>query len=239
MAPLNFRSEEKRVIHINLARFKKGGENFEVPVNVNEAIRFKEGQEVNVRDVIDAPHIFSDAQKGALASEHHMKSLFGTSDPFEVAKIIITQGELQLTAEVRDKERQRKVNELIARIALGAIDPKTKLPHPAERIKLAMEEAKIRVDEFKTVDQQIDEVVDRIRPILPISFEKKTMSITIPGEYSGKAQGIVRNKGGIKEENWGSSGEWIVVVELPGGAAHQLIDEIKSLTHGRVEIKEI
>lgn len=239
MAKMQYISDDKESFHVNLARLKKGGDNFEVPVNVNEAIRFKEGRDIDVKDVVNAPHIFFDAHKGELASETHMKSIFGTSDPFAVAKVILTDGELQLTEEIRDKERERKKNEIITRIARDAIDPKTKLPHPPARIKLALEEARVRIDEFRTVDHQIEKIIDKLRVVLPISFEKKVISITVPGEYAGKCQSPVRNKGGIKEEDWGDNGQWTVVVELHGGAAMELITELKSITHGRVEIKDL
>jgi len=239
MGHMQYISDDKESVHINLAKLKKGGENFEVPVNVEEAIKFKEGKNIETKDIINAPHIFFDAQKGELASEVHMKSVFGTSDPYEIAKVILRDGELQLTSDIREKERERKKSELIAKITRGAIDPKTKLPHPPERIKLALEEAKVRIDEFRTVDQQLDEIVDKLRVILPISFEKKMLSIIIPGEFTGKAQNTIRGKGGLVEEDWGEQGEWKVTVKLPGGVAHELIDELKSLTHGNVKIKEI
>jgi ribosome maturation protein SDO1 len=239
MAPMRYISDDKESVHLNLAKLKKGGEHFEVPVNVEEAIAFKEGKSVDVKDIIDAPNIFSDAQKGELASETHMKTVFGTSDPYEVAKIILKDGEIQLTSEIRDKARQRKFNQLVAQIARDAMDPKTKLPHPPERIRLAMDEAKVRVDEFRTVDQQLEDVINKLRPILPISFEKKMLSFTIPGEFAGKAQNVVRSKGGLKEESWGNEGEWTVLLELSGGMAQEITDQLNSLTHGRVNIKEI
>ena len=91
MGKTNYISDSKETVHLNLARLKKGGENFEVPVNSEEAIRFKEGADIDVREVVNAPHIFFDAQKGEQASETRMESLFGTTDPFEVAKIILKE----------------------------------------------------------------------------------------------------------------------------------------------------
>src|SRR3989344_1978735 len=124
---------DKEGLHLNLARLKKGGDKYEFPVDCNAAIRFKEGANVDIKEVMKAPHIFYDAHKGELASEIHMESVFGTKDPFKIGQIILKEGELQLTTEIRDAERERKKSAIIARISREAIDPKTKLPHPPQR----------------------------------------------------------------------------------------------------------
>lgn len=236
MGKTHYISDDKESIHLNLARLKKDGENFEVPINSEEAIRFKEGADIDISEVINVAHIFFDAHKGELASETRMESLFGTSDPYKVAEIILKNGEIQLTSEIRDRERQRKFNLLVARIAQDAIDPKTRLPHPIERIKLAFSEAKIKVDEFRTVEHQIKDVIKKLQPILPLSFEKKVITYTIPGDFSGKAQGPVRKFGKIKDEQWGENGEWIITIELSGAAAQELEETLKNMTRGKVHI---
>ena len=240
MPKMHYISDDKESVqHLNLARLRKGGENFEISINAEEAIRFKEGRDIDVRDVIKAAHIFFDTQKGERASDTVMQSLFGTKDPFEVAAIILKEGEIQLTTEIREKERERKRNALIAKISHDALDPKTKLPHPVERIKLAFAEAKIKIDEFKTVEQQMNDVVKKLQPILPISFEKKVVIFTIAGTFAGKAQGMVRKAGTLKSESWGDDGEWIVTLELSGSAAAELEENLKHLTHGQVHVNTL
>ncbi len=239
MPKTHYITDDKESVHLNLARVRRGGEKFEVPINSAEAIRFKEGRDIDIREVVNAPHIFFDAHKGELASDTVMQNLFGTTDAFEIAKIILAEGEIQITSEIRDKERERKKNALITKIAQDAIDPKTKLPHPAERIKLAFAEARIKVDELKTVEQQITDVVRKLQPILPISFEKKVMLFTIPGNFAGKAQGIVRKAGVLKGEAWGDDGEWIVTLELSGSAGTKLEEDLRNLTHGHVHVNTL
>ena len=55
----------------------------------------------------------------------------------------------------------------------NGVDPKTKLPHPIQRLENAFEEAKIKIDERRSAEDQVKEILDKLRPVLPISFEKK------------------------------------------------------------------
>ena len=60
---------EHEKIHINLAFMKKAGSHFEIVIDPDAAIRFKETGHGEVDDVVKAQKIFSDAHKGLLASE--------------------------------------------------------------------------------------------------------------------------------------------------------------------------
>ena len=51
--------------------------------------------------------------------------------------------------------------------------PTTHTPHPVTRIELALEEAKFHVDEFTSVEEQLQEALKKLRPIIPIKFEVK------------------------------------------------------------------
>ena len=65
--------------HINIARLKKGSDVFEVVINPDKAIDFRQGK-ANFEDAVVYPKVFSDAKKGMLASEQRMNALFNTAD---------------------------------------------------------------------------------------------------------------------------------------------------------------
>ena len=91
-----------------IARLKMHGQNFEVLVDCNSAIAVREGKEADMKDVLAAMKVFTDAKKGLAASENAMKQIFQTSDAEEVAKQIILKGEIQLTSEYRNSLREIK-----------------------------------------------------------------------------------------------------------------------------------
>ena len=220
-----------------IARLKTHGQEFEILVDCNNALALKEGKNIDMRDILAAMRIFSDAKKGLEASENAMKQIFGTADVEEVSKQIIQKGEIQLTQEYRERLREEKRKQIINIIHRNGVDPKTHLPHPPQRIENAFIEAKFHVDEFKTVQEQVQEALKKLRPILPIKFEVKEIAIKIPPEYAPKCYSTVKLFGTILREEWQSNGYWIAVVELPGGMENDFYDKLNKICHGNVESK--
>ena len=181
-------SMDQERVSFNLSRLKKAGNVFEIVINPDEAIAYKHKKEdIDLKDVLRGEKIFANAKQGQLASDVEMKSLFGTDDPLRVADIILKEGEIQLTKEYRDKLREEKRKRIIFMIHRNAIDPKTKLPHPVTRIENAFNEARIHVDEFSSAEEQLDDVVKNLRPILPISIQKMRLKIHLPGQFAHQA----------------------------------------------------
>jgi len=228
---------DREKFSINLAKLKKGGENFEVAINSDNAIAFKQGKDMAIEDVITNEKIFTDAKNGLLASEKLMQQLFNTIDVKEVAKIIIKEGEIQLTTEYKQKLRDEKKKRIINFIHVNGVDPKTGLPHPVTRIENAFEEAKIHINEFKSEEKQIDEVLKKLRIILPIKFEVDEIELKIPAAYAAKMYSIVKGFSKIIKEDWLNDGSWKCVVEVTAGLKQDFFDKLNSMTHGEIETK--
>ncbi len=220
-----------------IARLKAQGQNFEILVDCSNALALKEGREMELRDVLAAMNVFSDARKGLVASETAMKQIFGTSDLSEIAKTIITKGEIQLTQEYREKLREDKRRQIITIIHRNGVDPKTHLPHPPQRIENAFIEAKVHVDEFASVQEQVQDALKKLRPILPIKFEIKEIALKIPPEYAPKCYSTVKSFGTMLREEWQTNGYWVAVIEIPGGMENDLYDKLNKICHGNVESK--
>ena len=221
-----------------IARLKKGGNNFEVLVDCDLALALKEGKAVDMKDVLAAEEVFDDSKKGLQASSTQMKSLFGTDDAVEVAKKIVEDGDIQLTSEHRNKLKEIKTKSVINLIHRNGVDPKTKLPHPVERIKLAMEEAKVSVDAFDSVERQVQEVLKKIKSVLPIKFEVKEINIKIPAQYASKSFPSIKSFGcNMVKNEWQTDGSWEGVVELPAGLQDDFFDLLNKLTHGNAETR--
>ncbi len=224
-------------INVNLARLKTHGLNFEIVVDPDLAIDFKHKKEVELSEILKAQKIFSDANKGLFASEEEMKKVFSTTNILEIAKKILDDGEIQLTAEYRDKVRDEKKKKIIQIIHRNGIDPKTKLPHPIQRIENAMAEAKVHIDEFKKAEDQVSDIVKKLSVVLPIRFAKKEIQLIIPAEYAPKMYGRVQSMAEIKKEEWMNNGSWFAVVEIPAGLQNEFFDELNKETHGNIDTK--
>ena len=230
-------SMDQERVSFNLARLKKGGKNFEVVVDPDNAIAYKRGTKIDIKEVLKGEKVFFDAKKGVFAAENEMKSLFNSSDPIKVAETILKEGEIQLTTEYRDKLREEKKKRILYLIQRNAADPKTKLPHPMTRIENAFEQAKCKIDEFKTAEEQIDEVIKKLREILPLRIEQVLLQIDVPPQFAHQAYGLIKRMGTIKKEAWGNDGALIVKLELPAGMQEEIMSKLNSMTHGGVDIK--
>jgi ribosome maturation protein SDO1 len=222
-----------------IARLEYYGEHFEILVDPDLASDFKRGEDIKIEDVLAVEEVFKDARKGDKASEEAMMKAFSTVDPIEAAPTIIKKGHVQLTAQQRKEMQEEKRKMIVATITRESINPQTKLPHPARRIEIAMEECRIHVDPFKSVDEQVKTVLKAIRTKIPIRFEKVRVAVKIPGDFTGKAYGAVSEFGTIKNEEWQQDGSWVAVIEIPGGLQDSFYTKMSELTHGQVETKLI
>jgi ribosome maturation protein SDO1 len=147
------------------------------------------------------------------------------------------KGDIQLTTEQRHKMQKNKRNRIVELIARNSMDPKTKAPHPRQRIELAMDQAGVHIDPFKPVSEQVKTTIELLRPIIPIAMENVRISVKIPAEYIGRAYGVARNFGTLEREDWQSDGSWIGIVRIPAGMQTDFYDKLNDVTKGNVSTK--
>jgi len=231
------RTYDKERVSFTLARLKKGGENFEVVISdVDKALAFRSGKEINVKEFIQSQTVFENANKGLKASEDKVKSVLGDTP---IAKII-RDGELHLTADQRKKLMEDRRNRIIEHIQQNSVNPKSGSPHPRQRIELALDQAKVSVDISENTEAQIQKVIKSIRTIIPLSFDKVKLKINIPAKYAGSAYSALKNRysASMKKEEWQNDGGIKVELEVVGGAKSDIYSLISKLTNGEAEISE-
>jgi ribosome maturation protein SDO1 len=220
-----------------IARLKKGEDHFEILVDPYLAADLLDGKEIDVLKILVIDKIFKDSKKGTHASSESLQTVFGTNNVIEIATKIIKKGEIQLTTEQRSKMQKNKKNRIIETIAKNAMDPKTKAPHPRQRIELAMDQAGVHVDPFKPVSEQVKIIIEVLRPIIPISMEQVRISVKIPAEFIGRAYGEARNFGALEREEWQSDGSWVGIVRIAAGLQTDFYEKLNDLTKGNVSTK--
>jgi ribosome maturation protein SDO1 len=220
-----------------IARLHKGADRFEVLVDPHEAEHIIEGKTENILSALAIDAVFSDSKKGTHAPIESLQKHFNTTDISTIAQEIIQKGEIQLTTEQRREMQDKKKKRIVDLIVKNAMDPTTKMPHPRTRIELALEDAKVHIDPFKSVNQQMKTILETLRPLLPISMEQARISVKIPPEHVGKAYGAVRSFGTLEREEWQSDGTWIGIVKLPAGMQTDFYDRLNTLTKGNVETR--
>lgn len=220
-----------------VARLTRGSERFEILVHPQGALEFRQGKEVELSRVLFTDTIFVDASKGMRASEDKLKEAFKTVDPLEIASTILRKGELQFTTEQRQKMAEEKRRQIVSFISRHCVDPRSSLPHPPLRIEQAMAQARCPIDPFRAAEEQAREVIDKLRPILPLRMEQIQLAVKIPPEYAAQAMGAVKSLSEIKRGEWQSDGSWIAVVEIPAGMHGAFLDKIQQVCRGSAQTK--
>ncbi|MEM2874227.1 MAG: ribosome assembly factor SBDS [Candidatus Nanoarchaeia archaeon] len=229
----------KERVSFNIAHIKKGGEDFEIVLkDPDKALAFRQGKEIDPKEFLETFDVWKDAKKGEKQSAAKMKQWLGTEDPIEAAKIILRKGELHLTEEQRKRMYEAKRTKIIQYIHQNASDPRTGAPHPIQRIELAMEQARVQIDAYQPAEAQIENVIKQLRPVLPLSFEKASFTVTLPPQHAGTAYSTLKKKYTLLNEEWQNDGSVKFKMECPAGLKTEIWAFINKLTSGQAIITE-
>ncbi|MEM1619827.1 MAG: ribosome assembly factor SBDS [Fervidicoccaceae archaeon] len=222
-----------------VARYEVGGKRFEVLVDPERAMEFRERGLPSAKEVLVGDFVYKDAKKGLKASPDELKKVFGTDDPVAVAEVILRRGELQLTAEQRRKMLEAKRKLVVTYISRNAIDPRTKTPIPPQRIEAAMEEAKVSVDLFKPVEEQALAIVKVLSRVMPIKLARALLRVRIPQAHASRAYPRVKNLGDVKRVEWSKDGALLLELEIPAGMQTEVLDKLNNLCRGEATVEII
>jgi ribosome maturation protein SDO1 len=218
-----------------IARWETQGSRFEVLVDPQAVQDLKDGKPVDLADKLALDTVFKDAKKGDKISEERLEQIFHTRNIAAIAREIVLKGEVQVTTEQRHTLQAAKRRQIVTTIARNAMNPQTGAPHPAARIEAAMEEAKVHVDPFRPVDQQVQEVLQKLRPLLPIRLDVVKVRIRLPAQHYPRVIGDLKGLGRLLEEQWMGDGSWSGVIEIPAGVQTELYEKLNARTKGAAE----
>ena len=213
-------------------RLKKVGLKFEVLVDPDKALAFKKGNLVNVEEVLAYPGVYHDVRRGDAVPEKELQDNFGTTDVFRIAKKILTEGELQFTTEQRRRFVEEKKREIADIISKRGINPQTNTVHPPQRILNAMDKIGVHVDPLIEAELQVNKIVESIKTLLPIKFQRIIVQIIIPPQHSGKTYSVLKRAVGKFEEKWLNDGSLQVTLDIPAGIQGDLFNKIGDITKG-------
>lgn len=222
---------------ITTARLMSRGDHFEIIVKADEALEYKFGKPIEPAQILIVNAIFTDASKGMKASTAKLMEHFNTTDSLKIAEVILKKGEVQITTEQRRRMIEDKKKQIIDFIARHCVDATTGLPHPPLRIEQAMNQTHIIIDPFRSAEEQAREVIEALRPILPIKIEQIRVAIKIPPEFASKAYGVVKNFGVITKEEWQPDGSWIAIVEMHAGLHTSFLERVGKICQGTLQTK--
>ena len=218
-----------------IARWETGGSRFEVLVDPAAVQELKDGKDIDLADKLALDQVFKDAKRGDKISEEHLEKTFHTRNLAAIAKQIVLKGEVQVTTEQRHQLQSAKLKQIVATIARNAMNPQTGAPHPPSRIEAAMTEAKVHVDPFRPVDQQVQEVIAKLRPLLPIRLDVVKVRVKLRAQHYPRVIGDLKGLGRLTDEQWLGDGSWSGILEIPAGVQTELYEKLNARTKGAAE----
>jgi len=222
---------------VTVVRFSVEGEKFELLVKPDPALEYKLGKRKDVSTILVSDEIYSDSNKGTRASTEKLMKAFKTTDPATIAAIMLQKGDLNLTTDQRRKMVSEKRKQIVEFIAKTYVDPRSHLPHPPLRIEQAMDDAKASVDPFKNTDDQIKDIVEQLRSIIPLKSENMLLEILVPAQFAAQSYSVLKSAGTLKKEEWQANGSLKVILDIPAAARANVIDRLGSVTKGSASVE--
>ena len=151
---------------VNNFSYERAGVRFELYVDPDAAYAYIEKRKPDLKNILVAEEVYSDAHKGEKAKPSDIQKAFGAAtDIMAILEFVLKNGEVQLTTEQRRKKVEERRKQVIAILLREAIDPRTNTPHTQMRIENALEEAKVHFDPFKDPREQLTDIVKELRRI--------------------------------------------------------------------------
>lgn len=216
------------------ARIKLKGKHYEISVDLDEALKVKQGAG-NINSALLSQNIFYDLKKGTIASKTDLQDAFNSTNIIDIAKIIITKGEVQKTQEFRDEQKEMKIKQVISMLIKNATDQNGR-PYTEERLKNAMNEIHHNFDS-RPAEKQFPDVLAKLKEIIPIKIETKKIRIIIPAQYTGQVYGLIQEY--KQDEEWLPDGKLKTTLAIPAGLLLDFYDKLNSITHGAVQSEEL
>ncbi|MBS3080954.1 ribosome assembly factor SBDS [Candidatus Pacearchaeota archaeon] len=219
-----------------VARFRSGKIIFETVVDLENAIKLKHGENVDINDVIRDVAVYTDQKKGMRAGNAELKNVFGTTELQKVVEQIVKKGNIEVIQEFRDEKLEAKRKQVIDFLSRNAIDVRTGRPFTPDIIEKAIKEAKVNVQD-KPLERQMPDIIEKLKKIIPLKIETKRIKVRIPSLYTGRVYGLIQEH--KEKEEWFSNGDLEVILSIPVGMLMDFYDKLNAVTHGSALTEEM
>lgn len=151
-------------------------------------------------EVLQTTTIFSNVSKGVLAKREDLLEAFGTDDEVAICKIILADGELQ----VSDKERKVELDTLFRDVASilseKCINPDTNRPYTISMLERALRDVHYSVDPKRPAKTQALEALPLLQSRFPIERARMRLHIVLPVSSREEVHELMTQRGAVIEE---------------------------------------
>ena len=143
---------QKLLTNVAVVKLKKQGKLFELACYKNKVTDWRNKQEDNVASVLQIEQIFTDVERGLVASKADLK-MFGKMTRDEIIIEILNKGEFQLSIMEREVQTDKIMLDISNWISSQCINSENGNQFPSSIILRAMKEINCKVVHTKTAKQ--------------------------------------------------------------------------------------
>ena len=100
-----------------------------------------------------------------------------------------------------------------------------------------MDDGRVSIDPFKNVDDQLKDLVEKLRPIIPLKSENIVLEISVPAQFVAQSYSVLKSIGTLKKEDWQPNGSLKAILEIPAAARPNVIDRLGAITKGTANVE--
>ncbi len=221
----------------SIVRLEKHGRRYELLVNPEPAWKLLQGEEVELDDIFEVFVVYENLSRGVKATKDDLEVAFEGLTEREIAVKILKEGKLQLTADQRNEILKEKRIEIVDFIHIHCINPRENVPIPKDRIEKAILDLGVNIDYKEEAKNQALEIINQLKPIMPIRLESVKLALKIPPNYTGPLYGFILSAGNLIQEEWLSDGSLAMVTQIPSGTQADFLEQVTSRTKGKAQVK--
>jgi len=149
----------KTLTNISVVRLKKGGKRFELACYPNKVDEWRRGIEKDINEVLQTREIFENVARGVLSNAIDWDNSFDTEDIDKVIKIILDNGEIQVTELERKQNYDKMFKDIATVVCTKCINPENGESIPMSMVESAMRTIHYSVKVDKSAKQQALDVI--------------------------------------------------------------------------------
>ena len=95
-----------------------------------------------------------------------------------------------------------------------------------------MQDARVSIDPQKSADEQVKEVVERLRSVIPLKSEQVVLTVSIPAQFSSASYSVLKSLGTLKAADWLPNGSLKAILEISAAGRQTVIDRLNQINPG-------
>jgi len=170
---------QKRLTNVLVVRLTKNGTRYEVACYPNKIEEWRRKIETDIDEVLQRTVVYTNVSKGELANKDDLLESFGTKSQEKVCRIILDEGQLQVSEKERKQDQDKIFKDVASLIVEKCINSETKQAFPLGVIENAMREIHVSVTTHQSAKQQALKIIPLLQEKSGLPIERAKMKLQL------------------------------------------------------------